>query len=117
MKQAFVYILASQTRGTLYIGVTSDLTRRVAEHRSGDVPGFTATHGVKRLVHIAECTGMATAMAREKQLKRWHRAWKIALIEETNPAWRDLAIDLGFAPLRPKLPQPAARMDPETSAG
>lgn len=97
------YILASQKRGTLYIGVTSDLPARLWQHRSGSVPGFTTRYGVHRLVHAEFFTDMDGAIAREKQLKRWHRAWKINLIEETNPDWTDLAVLWGIAePLTPK---------------
>ena len=96
-----VYILASQVRGTLYVGVTSDLPGRLYQHREGITRGFTHRHRVKRLVLIETYPDMESAIRREKQLKRWHRAWKIALIEASNPDWRDLAVDLGFAPYRP----------------
>ena len=86
----FVYILASQTRGTLYIGVTSDLSHRATQHRDGVWPGFTKTYGVKRLVYYETFDDVTTAIAREKQLKHWLRAWKIALIEKANPNWTDL---------------------------
>jgi putative endonuclease len=86
----FVYILASQMRGTLYIGVTSDLAHRATQHRDGVWPGFTERYGVKRLVYFETFDDVAVAIAREKQLKHWLRAWKIALIEKTNPAWTDL---------------------------
>jgi putative endonuclease len=94
VRSHFVYILASRRNGTLYIGVTSDLIRRVAEHRSGRAPGFTAEHGVRRLVHIEAFDDPASAIRREKALKRWLRAWKLALIEAGNPTWRDLYEDL-----------------------
>nr|WP_207791175.1 GIY-YIG nuclease family protein [Sphingosinicella soli] len=93
------YILANQPRGTLYIGVTSDIERRLSEHRLGDAPGFTSRYGVKRLVWLEYSGEMAAAIEREKQLKRWHRAWKINLIEAANPEWRDLGETLGFPPL------------------
>ncbi len=89
-RKGFVYILASKPHGTLYVGVTSDLSRRVGEHRRGDVEGFTKEHGVKRLVYFEAHDGIIDAIAREKQLKRWKRLWKIRLIEEANPMWRDL---------------------------
>jgi putative endonuclease len=98
-----VYILASQKRGTLYIGVTSDLPKRIAEHRAGDKSGFASRYVVKRLVLIEEAPDMLTAIAREKQLKRWHRDWKIGLIEQANPDWRDLAVDLGFEMLEQRV--------------
>ncbi|MDO6416495.1 GIY-YIG nuclease family protein [Sphingomonas sp. BIUV-7] len=94
------YILASGKRGTLYIGVTSDLPKRLHQHRTRVTKGFADRHSVKRLVLIEVCPDMVTAIAREEQLKNWHRDWKIALIEATNPDWRDLAVDLGFAPFR-----------------
>jgi putative endonuclease len=95
-----VYILASSRAGTLYIGVTSDLARRLHQHRSGALPGFTRTHRVHRLVRSEMFGDMDGAIAREKRLKNWHRDWKLNLIEQDNPEWHDLAIDLGFAPLR-----------------
>ncbi len=96
------YIMASQKHGTLYIGVTSQPLARIQQHRSGEVPGFTSRYRVKRLVHIEFFGDMEHAILREKQLKRWHRQWKINLIEQTNPEWRDLAEDYGFEPLKPK---------------
>jgi putative endonuclease len=86
----WVYILASKPRGTLYVGVTNDLVRRVAEHRDGLVPGFTKTYGVKMLAYFEEHADVNEAIEREKQVKRWARAWKIELIREKNPDWRDL---------------------------
>ena len=88
--RTWVYVLASQPRGTLYVGVTSDLVRRVWEHREGVVPGFTARYHVHHLVHFQAFDDPALAIAQEKRLKRWRRHWKIALIEETNPRWEDL---------------------------
>lgn len=85
-----VYILASMPKGTLYIGVTSNLGKRVAQHRSGHVPGFTARYGVKRLVYFELHDRMDGAIQRERQLKAWRRAWKIELIETANPEWKDL---------------------------
>jgi putative endonuclease len=90
----FVYMLASKPNGTLYIGVTRDLIRRVHEHRTKAVPGFTAKYGVTRLVYFETFDDPETAIAREKQLKGWNRAWKIRLIEQENPDWRDLFEDL-----------------------
>ena len=94
-----VYILASHERGTLYIGVSSDPIGRTYQHRAETMPGFTSRYGVKRLVCIEIHERMDSAIAREEQLKRWHRAWKINLIEATNLGWRDLAPDYGFQPL------------------
>jgi len=86
----YVYILASRIGGTLYIGVTNDLIRRVAEHRLKLVDGFTKKYDVHRLVHFEQFDDVENAIKREKQLKRWNRAWKIRLIEELNSNWDDL---------------------------
>ena len=83
-------MLASRPRGTIYIGVTSDLARRVWEHRCGAVPGFTHRYGVERLVWFEVFDDVRAAIQREKTLKHWLRAWKIALVERANPDWRDL---------------------------
>ncbi|RVT41929.1 GIY-YIG nuclease family protein [Sphingobium algorifonticola] len=101
MKEPCVNILASQPYGTLYIGVTSNLIGRLMQHRSGAVLGFTAQYGVYRLVRFEPCDTMEQAIMREKQLKRWHRQWKINLIESENPHWIDLAVGLGLPPLVP----------------
>jgi len=85
-----VYIMASRPQGSLYIGVTSELIKRVWEHRTGKVPGFTRRYGVKCLVWFEQHDAMETAIYREKRLKRWRRAWKIELIEASNPEWQDL---------------------------
>jgi putative endonuclease len=98
-KQPCVYILASQRLGTLYIGVTSDLLSRLWQHRSGANAGFTSRYGVHLLVRYELFADMPTAIAREKQLKRWHREWKMNLIERDNPDWSDLAMGLGLAPV------------------
>jgi putative endonuclease len=82
--------LASGRNGTLYIGVTSDLAQRIWQHRSDVVPGFTGRYGVHSLVHVEFFETMADAILREKQMKKWRRAWKLALIESANPQWRDL---------------------------
>ena len=86
----YVYILASDRNGTLYIGVTNDLVRRVFEHREEAAEGFTRRYSVKRLVHYEQFNDIRTAIQREKSLKRWSRAWKIELIEQANPEWNDL---------------------------
>ena len=88
--QPAVYILASQRNGTLYIGVTSNLVQRVAHHKAHAVDGFTRAHKVTQLVYFELAETMDAAITREKQLKHWQRAWKISLIEEKNPDWRDL---------------------------
>ncbi len=92
--QPAVYILASKRNGTLYIGVTSDLLQRVWQHRTGMVEGFTKRYGVHSLVYYELHTDMRDAILREKQLKKWNRAWKIELIEQDNPEWRDLWFEL-----------------------
>ena len=89
-KQPAVYMMASQERGALYIGVTGDLKLRVWEHRAGMVEGFTKRYGVKCLVWFEFQPDFPSAIAREKQLKKWNRAWKLELIEANNPSWRDL---------------------------
>ena len=95
----YVYILASKPQGTLYVGVTNDLIRRVLEHKQGLVPGFTKRYRVHLLVYFEEHGDYHGAIAREKKLKRWRRDWKRALIEESNPHWADLfaAIAPGYA--------------------
>jgi putative endonuclease len=90
MKQPCVYIMASRRNGTLYIGVTSDLARRVWQHREDLLEGFTKQYGVHMLVYYEMHSEMESAIVREKQLKKWDRAWKLRLIEERNPMWRDL---------------------------
>jgi putative endonuclease len=92
----FVYILASGRNGTLYIGVTNDLARRLAEHKGKLVPGFTRKYQVDQLVYFEAFESILEARAREHSMKRWRRAWKIALIEKLNPGWRDLTDDLSF---------------------
>ena len=88
------YILASAPRGTLYIGVTSDLAERVWQHRNNLTPGFTSKHRIHRLVWFETHDTMDAAITREKRLKAWRRLWKLQLIESTNPYWRDLYPDL-----------------------
>ena len=91
-----VYILASKRNGTLYIGVTSDLPGRIHRHRDGTFEGFSKRYDVKTLVWFEVHAEMDAAIRREKQLKKWERAWKIRLIEDANPGWRDLAENFGF---------------------
>ncbi len=102
-KRGYVYILASKRNGTLYVGVTSNLTKRVWQHREGLVESFTKRYGVHRLVYVEEHSDVRDALERERQLKKWNRAWKLELIERENPAWADL-----YEPLvsGPPLPQP-----------
>ena len=89
-KQPAVYILSNQRRGTLYIGVTSQLIRRIHEHKSGAAPGFTKKYQLHHLVWYELHDSMYAAIEREKRLKKWHRQWKIELIERLNPQWIDL---------------------------
>jgi putative endonuclease len=90
VKTYWVYILASALGGTLYIGVTNDLVRRIYEHRMGIADGFTKKYGIHRLVYFEQYGEVELAIQREKRLKKWNRAWKIRLIEEKNPDWVDL---------------------------
>ena len=86
----FVYILASKRNGTLYIGMTDDLAKRVWQHRENLIPGFTHRHGVKMLVWYESHQTRELAFTHERRLKKWNRSWKLALIEKKNPHWRDL---------------------------
>ena len=94
MRRYFVYILANTRYGVLYVGVTNDLARRMAEHRLKIAPAFTAKYGVVRLVYFEEYDDLGQARAREYRVKRWRRAWKLKLVDEINPEWRDLTDDL-----------------------
>lgn len=117
MKNYHVYILASKKNGTIYIGVTNNLLRRVTEHKECEMTTvschpefisesirFTEKYNIKTLVYYEQTENVESAIRREKQLKNWHRQWKINLIEESNPDWKDLYFDL-------------IGMDPETSSG
>ena len=92
--QYFIYILASKKNGTLYIGVTSDLIKRIYEHKNDFVKGFTQKYTIHKLVYFEATESIESAIMREKQLKTWNRAWKIYLIEKSNPGWNDLYSDL-----------------------
>ncbi|TWX65857.1 GIY-YIG nuclease family protein [Colwellia demingiae] len=94
MKQPCVYILASEKNGTLYVGVTSNLVKRIWQHKNHVVSGFSEKHEVKRLVYFEQLDDMVNAITREKVLKKWNRAWKIRLIEKTNLNWNDLYDDI-----------------------
>jgi putative endonuclease len=94
MKQSYVYILASRRNGTLYVGVTSDLVKRVYEHKQNIIDGFTKKYGVHTLVYYEIHEDVREAIAREKRIKKWNRTWKLRLIEEINPEWRDLYNEL-----------------------
>jgi putative endonuclease len=93
-KNYFVYILASQRNGTLYIGVTNDILRRIWEHKEGKVPGFTKEYHVTKLVYYETFDDIGEAILREKQMKKWKRKYKLDLIEKDNPEWKDLYYDL-----------------------
>ena len=86
--------MASQKNGTLYIGVTTDLVRRVFQHRNGSIKGFSSKHGVCALVYYEEFREIRFALQREKNLKGWNRLWKLRIVEETNPKWRDLYAEI-----------------------
>lgn len=94
MRKYFVYILASQKNGTLYIGVTNNLNSRIEQHKLGIIQGFTQKYNVTLLVYFEEHTDIREAIQREKALKKWNRSWKIRIIEEVNPEWKDLADEL-----------------------
>jgi len=94
MKQYYVYILASKKNGTLYIGVTNNLLKRVYEHKNNLVGGFTQKYNVHNLVYYEEHNNIGKAITREKQMKKWKRQWKIELIEQFNAQWRDLYCDM-----------------------
>jgi putative endonuclease len=90
MKEYYVYIMASKRNGTLYTGVTSDLVRRVWEHKSGEIKGFTSTYKVNQLVYYEAHGDITEAIKREKNIQAWKRSWKLNLIEKNNPYWNDL---------------------------
>ncbi|MFA5967560.1 MAG: GIY-YIG nuclease family protein [Patescibacteria group bacterium] len=93
MKKGYVYILTNKPRGVLYVGVTSTLVQRLDQHYLSEIKSFTKKYRLKRLVYLEEFDSVIEAIAREKQLKRWHRQWKINLIESVNPKWKDLLRD------------------------
>lgn len=95
-KRFFVFVLSNRRRGVLYVGVTSDLIRRLLEHKAKLVPGFTKTYGIVMLVYYEEYSSILEARAREATLKRWRRAWKMDLIDKFNLDWRDLAEELAL---------------------
>ena len=98
MKQYYVYILANRRNGTLYVGVTNNLIRRMYEHKQGLIEGFTKTYGIDQLVWYEATESIESAILKEKRIKKWNRSWKIRLIEERNPLWRDLDNDLFDSP-------------------
>ncbi len=93
-RQFYVYMLASKTGGTIYIGVTNNLVRRCFEHRSKSISGFTKAYNLGRLVHFECFDNAPSAIQREKRLKKWNRSWKVRLIEENNPNWLDLYLEI-----------------------
>jgi putative endonuclease len=95
-RRFYVYILTNRPRGVFYVGVTSDLIGRILAHKSKLVPGFTATYGLVLLVYYEEFSSILEARAREAALKRWRRAWKVNLVETTNPDWHDLTDQLAL---------------------
>lgn len=99
----YVYLLTNRPHGTLYCGVTNNLLRRLAEHRSGQASGFARRYNCLHLVWFEHHTDICAAILREKRIKKWRRAWKVALIEAENPGWRDLAFEVGAGVVRPPL--------------
>ncbi len=94
MNRYYVYILASQMYGTLYIGVTNNLVRRVYDHKNGNIDGFTKKFKIHSLVYFEETSDIESAIVAEKRMKKWRRQWKIDLIQASNPQWKDLYFDL-----------------------
>jgi putative endonuclease len=94
MKQYFLYILASKKNGTLYVGVTGDLLKRIYEHKQNIVEGFTKKYNVHTLVYYERYSDIVEAITREKQIKKWNRKWKLKLIEDMNPEWKDLYAEI-----------------------
>ncbi|MDV7338324.1 GIY-YIG nuclease family protein [Terasakiella sp. A23] len=93
MKRGYVYILSNKPDGVLYVGVTSNLEQRIQQHKNDSFQGFSSKYKLKRLVYVEETPGIADAIHREKCIKRWKRDWKIRLIEEMNPEWKDLSVE------------------------
>ena len=91
MKDYYIYILTNKKHGTLYIGITNNLMRRIYEHKNGIIKGFTKKYNLDKLVYFEQTTDINAAIQREKRLKKWNRAWKIELIESINPEWKDLS--------------------------
>ncbi|MRG72637.1 GIY-YIG nuclease family protein [Alphaproteobacteria bacterium HT1-32] len=94
IQSAWTYILTNRRHGTLYVGVTRDIARRMTEHRTGNLPGFASRYNLHRLVLVEHHDRLTDAITREKQIKNWHRSWKLNLIEQQNPTWRDLFQDI-----------------------
>ena len=96
MLKGYIYIITNKKNGTLYIGVTRDIRRRLQEHKERKIPGFTSKYGLDVLVYLECYDTLYDAIVREKRLKNWKREWKIKLIEENNPEWNDLSDTIGF---------------------
>ena len=94
MNSYYVYILANKPNGTLYVGVTNNLLRRIYEHKNGLLDGFTKKYGIKNLIYYEQTNDIGSAIAREKCIKKWNRLWKRRVIEKDNPEWRDLSLEL-----------------------
>jgi putative endonuclease len=94
MRSSFVYILSNRKYGVLYVGFTNDLARRLHEHKSRSTPGFASDYGATRLVYVEEYPTALEGRSRERSLKRWRRAWKLKLVDDFNPTWRDLAEEI-----------------------
>ena len=94
MKKSYVYILANRRYGVLYVGVTTNLASRISQHQQKLLPGFTKTYGVTRLVYFEKFASLLEARARERSLKRWRRGWKLKLVDDFNPKWRELAKEI-----------------------
>ena len=93
-KQYYVYILASERNGTLYIGVTSDLVKRIWQHKNKKVKGFSSKYNINKLVYYEQTNDIDSAIKKEKQLKNWKRKWKLELIEKNNPKWKDIYAEI-----------------------
>ncbi len=113
-KHFYVYLLASGPCGWLYVGVTNDLVRRIAEHKAGLIPGYTSERGIDRLVWYETHRYIDQAILREKRIKRWLRNWKFALVEETNPRWADLYGDLLLAQNSARFGKPTGPEDEQS---
>ena len=116
-KGGYVYILTNKPLGTLYIGVTAELENRLSHHKRRTIAGFSKRYNLDKLVHYEICGTIEEAIAREKQLKRWHRQWKINLIEANNPEWRDLSEGWTGEEVLPSNCVPPLLRDPKTSSG
>ena len=90
MKQSFLYIMSNKKKGTIYVGVTGNLSARVWEHKNNVIEGFTKKYNLHKLVYFEQCEDIRVAIQREKQIKKWKRGWKLELIEKLNPNWKDL---------------------------